>query len=253
MATTNQPTTYVPTSAQAAHAPRRVSPSQRRAEIVIATLFLLTAATSIAGGSLLDPRLNAPDYLAWIFPNKTAVQLDALLITINDIGIIFIAVFAFPLLRKLDEALAVGYLATRIVEGTLLMLGVVATMLLIPLSQQYLAAGTAQNPSLVSVADTLKHLKSFSQDQLLFLLGLGGCFFTWGLFRFQVVPRWMSGFGLFGYVLIFLAGIGTWFDQLSGSLGGSVMLLALPVAFWEIILFPFWLFFRGFKMPEEPA
>jgi hypothetical protein len=28
--------------------------------------------------------------------------------SINNIGIVFIAVFAFPLLRKLDEALATG-------------------------------------------------------------------------------------------------------------------------------------------------
>jgi hypothetical protein len=26
--------------------------------------------------------------------------------------------------------------------------------------------------------------------------------------------------------------------------------IAIPVALFEIILLPFWLFFRGFKMPE---
>jgi len=31
---------------------------------------------------------------------------------------------------------------------------------------------------------------------------------------------------------------------------GPVAVLALPVAVFEIILLPFWLFFRGFKMPE---
>lgn len=43
---------------------RVVSPSQRRAEIVIASLFLLTAAVSIVSGSLLDPQLASPGYLA---------------------------------------------------------------------------------------------------------------------------------------------------------------------------------------------
>src|SRR5438046_5426692 len=86
---------------------RIVGASQRRAEIVIAALFVLTAATSIPGAFAIDPMLNAPGYLAWIFANKAAVQLDALLWSFNNIGIVFIAVFAFPLLRKLDEALAV--------------------------------------------------------------------------------------------------------------------------------------------------
>ena len=88
---------------------RTVDAAQRRAELVIATLFLLTAAASIPAAFVLDPSLNAPDYLARVLPNKLAVELAALLWSINNIGIVFIAVFAFGLLRKLDEALAVPF------------------------------------------------------------------------------------------------------------------------------------------------
>jgi Domain of unknown function (DUF4386) len=77
-----------------------------------------------------------------VFPNKGAVELGALLWSINNIGIVFIAVFAFGLLRKLDETLAVGYLACRIIEGTIMMVGIIATFLLIPLSQEFITAGT---------------------------------------------------------------------------------------------------------------
>src|SRR6059058_773255 len=45
------------------------------------------------------------------------------------------------LLRKLDETLAVGYLAARIVECAIMMVGIFATLLLIPLSQEFLKAG----------------------------------------------------------------------------------------------------------------
>lgn len=31
------------------------------------------------------------------------------------------------------------------------------------------------------------------------------------------------------------------------------MLLSLPMAFGEIILMPFWLFFKGFALPENPG
>src|SRR5919204_4357967 len=78
---------------------RIVTATQRRAEIVIAALFLITAATSIPAAFLLDPILNAPDYLAGAFPNRGAVALGALLWSINNIGIVFIAVFALPLLN----------------------------------------------------------------------------------------------------------------------------------------------------------
>ncbi len=227
---------------------RIVGASQRRAEIVIAALFLLTAATSIPGAFALDPMLNAPDYLAWIFPNKGAVELDALLWSFNNIGIVFIAVFAFPLLRKLDEALAVGYLASRIIEGTIMMVGIVATLLLIPLSQEFLKAGAPQGSWFLSIGDVLKHAK------FLPMLGLGGSLFTWMLFRFRLVPRFISLVGLIGYALVFFGSIAGWFDLVNVSPGasGAAAVLALPVAVFEIILLPFWLLFRGFKTPEAP-
>jgi Domain of unknown function (DUF4386) len=77
---------------------------------VIATLFLVSAVTSFLGMFVLDPILKAFDYLTRVFPNKGAVELGSLLWSINNIGIVFIAVFAFGVLRKRNEALAVGYL-----------------------------------------------------------------------------------------------------------------------------------------------
>src|SRR6266487_2911753 len=233
---------------------RIVGASQRRAEIVIAALFVLTAATSIPRLSGLDPMLNAPNYLAWIFPNKAVVVLDALLWSFNNIGIVFIAVFAFPLLRKLDEALGVGYLASRIIEGTIMMFGIVATLLLIPLSQEFLKAGAPHGSWFLTLGDILKQAKYLGLSEVSSLmLGLGGSLFTWMLFRYRLVPRLISVVGLIGYALVFLYSIVGWFgliDLTPGASGWGV--LALPVAVFEIILLPFWLLFKGFKIPEAP-
>src|SRR6266700_3186540 len=229
-------------------AKRIVGASQRRAEIVIAALFLLTAATSIPGAFAIDPMLNAPDYLAWIFPNKAAVQLDALLWSFNNIGIVFIAVFAFPLLRKLDEALAVGYLASRIIEGTIMMVGIVATLLLIPLSQEFLKAGAPQGSWFLTLGDLLQQAKYLGLSEVSLLMrGLGGLLFPWMLFRYRLVPRFIAVVGLIGYALVFLYSIVGWFGliDLTPGASGPVGVLALPVAVFEIILLPFWLLFRG--------
>jgi hypothetical protein len=232
-------------------AKRVVSAHQRRAEVMIATLFLVTAAASIPAALLLDSILNASDYLARIFPNKGLVELGSLMWSINNIGIVFIAVFAFRLLRKLDEALAVGYLASRIIEGAIMMVGIGATFLLIPLSQEFISAGAPQGSWFLLLGDTLKHAKFLGLTGLsLPMLGLGGLLFTWMLFRFKLVPRVISAIGVISYALVFFGGIAGWFGVLDTSPGGNGTILALPVASFEIILLPFWLFFRGFKMPE---
>lgn len=218
---------------------------------MIAILFLVCAAVTIPTAFIVDPILNASDYLGNIFPNKGAVELSALLWSINNIGIVFIAVFAFRLLRKLDEALAVGYLASRIVEGTIMMVGIAATFLLIPLSQEFIKAGAPQGSWFLTLGDALKHARFLGLTGLsLPVLGLGGSIFTWMLFQFRLVPRVISVVGLIGYALVFLVGIAGWFDLVDPSPGGNVAFLAFPVAVFEIILLPFWLFFKGFKAPK---
>lgn len=47
--------------------------SRRRPAEVIATLFLVTTATGFYGVALLDPILNAPDYLAGVFPMRGGI------------------------------------------------------------------------------------------------------------------------------------------------------------------------------------
>jgi len=230
---------------------RIVDAVQRRAEIMVASLFLITAAASIIGVIVLHPILEVPNYLTQIFPNKAAVSWGALLWSINNIGIVFIAVFMFPLLKRLDETMAIGYLTLRIIEGTVMMFGIVATLMLIPLSGEFIKAGVPVNSWYQTLGDSLMQAKFMGLTEVsLPILGLGGCIFTWQLFRFKMVPLFISIFGLIGYTLILFGGIVTWFGIIDPTPGGSGTVFAIPVALFEIILLPFWLFFRGFKMPE---
>jgi hypothetical protein len=155
----------------------------------------------------------------------------------------------------MSRVLAVGYLASRIIEGTIMMVGIAATLLLIPLSQEFLKAGAPHGSWFQTIGDVLQHAKYLGLTGLsLLLLELGGLLFTWMLFRYRLVPRFIAAVGLIGYALAFLISIAAWFGLVDPSPDASGWggILALPVAVFEIILLPFWLFFRGFKMPEAP-
>jgi hypothetical protein len=230
---------------------RIVDAAQRRAEIWVATLFLVTAAASIPAALVGDSILNAPNYLAGIFHNKAAVAWVALLWSINNIGIVFIAVFMYPLLKKLDDTAAVGYLALRIIEGAVMMFGIAATLMLIPLSGEFIKAGAPLSSWYQTFGDSLKQAKLMGLTQIsLPLLGLGGCIFTWQLIRSKLVPPFISVVGLVGYTVILFGGVAAWFGVIDPSPFGPATYIAIPVALFEIILLPFWLLYRGFKMPE---
>src|SRR5437763_16099142 len=140
-------------------------------------------------------------------------------------------------------------------QGTIMMFGIVATLLLIPLSQEFLQAGAPHGSWFLTLGDVLKQAKFLGLSEVSApLLGLGGLLFTWMLFRYRLVPRFISVVGLIGYALVFLYSIVGWFGliDLTPLASGPVGVLALPVAVFEIILLPFWLLFRGFKAPEAP-
>jgi hypothetical protein len=90
--------------------------------------------------------------------------------------------------------------------------------------------------------------------QLLFL-GLGGLILTTMLYRSKLVPRWISVIGIIGYALLlpaFVLALFGVFDPTPGA-GGLGSLLAVPVAIWEIILMPIWLFAKGFNTASISA
>ncbi|MEO8166774.1 MAG: DUF4386 domain-containing protein [bacterium] len=232
---------------------RIIEATQRRAEIMVATLFITCAVVSIPAAFFLDPILNGPNYLAGIFPNKSAVVFGALLWSINNIGLVFIAVYMYPLLKKLDETVAAGYLSLRIIEGSVMMCGIAATLMLIPLSREFIEAGAPLNAAQQVLGDSLKQARFMGLTLVsLPILGLGGCIFTWQLIKFNLVPLPISVTGLVGYTLVFTFGVAAWFGVIdpTPTPGNPATLFAIPVALFEIILLPYWLFRWGFKMPE---
>lgn len=135
-----------------------------------------------------------------------------------------------------------------------MMLGIAATLLLIPLSQEFIQANASPSPWFLPLGDVLKQMKYLGLTGLsLPMLGLGGLLFTWMLFRFRLVPRVISVVGLIAYALVLLGSIAGWFDLLDVSPGGNGTIFALPVATFEIILLPFWLLFRGFNSSANAA
>lgn len=225
------------------------NPSYRRTEILVASLWIVTAIGAIVGNALMNPVVNAPDYLTTVFPHSTTVINGMLLWLINDIGIVFIGVLMFPILRKHSESMALGYVSMRIFESIFLIVGVIFAMLLIPLSQAFIKTGAADISSFQAMGSVLKQAQHWFMDTMqLIPLGLGGVILTSMLYQTKLVPRFLSVFGIIGYALLLPSAILTLFGVPNIGPGVPVTLLVIPVAIWEIILMPVWLFAKGFNV-----
>jgi hypothetical protein len=120
--------------------------SYRITAILVASLLVVTYIGSIAGATLINPVINAPDYLTTVFPKSATVTSGMVLWLINNIGLVFIGLLMFPILRKQSESMALGYVSMRIFESISMTVGVIFAMLLIPLSQEFIKAGQRTSP-----------------------------------------------------------------------------------------------------------
>ena len=182
-------------------------PDLRRAEIAIAVLFLVTAAAAITGATILEPVFEDPADLARIAANRAAIATGALLWTVNNVDLVFIALFAWPVLHPVAPFMARAYLTTRVIESGVMMLGVMALLTIPGLAVSGLSAsGNAAKVAL------LQALSAICLDAgLLALLGFSGLFLTWPLWRHRILPGWLAGLGVVGYVLVMIAGFFAWF------------------------------------------
>ncbi|HSB01263.1 MAG TPA: DUF4386 domain-containing protein, partial [Anaerolineales bacterium] len=120
----------------------------------VGTLFLTAMVASLLGGSLVDSIISAPNLASTVSDNKTQLIIGLLLELVNAIAVVGIAALMFPLLKRYNESMSLGYLSFRIIEAAFCSAIVITPLALIRLSQQYVEAGSA-DPSYYQVAGAL--------------------------------------------------------------------------------------------------
>lgn len=235
--------------------PPRAGPgSYRTTARVVGVLFIVATVTAILGLILYDPILNGPDYLVRGAENRNRVILGALMELILVCSAIGTAVGLFPILRRYNESIALGYLCFRFLEAVIIAVGIVAVLSLLTVSLDFEAAGAA-DASAYHASGILLHgvYRWTSMLGPLFLLGLNTLLYSSLLYRSRLVPRPLAVLGLSGAALVLVDALLVMFGvvpQLS-----IWALLALPVAAYEMIL-AVWLIVKGFNpsaTATEPA
>ena len=101
--------------------------SSRKTALAVGVLFILTFITSIAAVFAYGPVLSDPAYILSAGPD-TGVFVGAfleLLLIITNIGC---AVVLFPLLKRQNEGLALGYVTARLVECGFIAVGLLSLL-----------------------------------------------------------------------------------------------------------------------------
>ena len=211
----------------------------KRTATIVGILFILATVLSLASSSLTDPLTGATNYLAIIAAKQNQIIVGALLLLGAALSIVLIPAAIFPVLKPKNESIAVGYLGIRIVEAVTLVVDTIVLLLLVTLSQQYVAAQASAASYFQTLGAMLlgTHNWIFPLNPIVF--GIGGLMLYYLLFRSKVIPRWLSGWGFIGAVLILMAG-------LLGMFSSFLVVLAVPIAVQEMAM-AVWLIIKGFN------
>jgi hypothetical protein len=220
--------------------------SHRKIALVTGIFFIITIIPApIAAFILYAPVLNDPDYVVGAGAD-TIVRLGAFLEVIIAIAIIGTAVTLFPIVKRQNEGFALGYVAARVFESTIIVVGIISLLSVVTLRQDFAGAAGADEASLVTVGKSLVAIHDWT-----FLLGPGfmpgvnGILLGYLMYSSRLVPRPLALLGLVGGPLLFASGIAVLFEVIEA---GSVWqgIASIPVAAFEVTL-GIWLIVKGFN------
>lgn len=210
---------------------------------IVGVLFLLSTCTYLIGSGMIDPVLERSDFLTNMHLDETKVFLGVFLELINAITVVGIAMFLYPILKQHNEAFTMGYLGSRIIESVLLIISATVPLVLIVL-KNYMSTTNAEVGSLVVTGNLLVEAYYLFFQMAMLVLSLGSLLLCVILYRFKLVPAFLSIIGMIGYVALLLSSCLEIVNQPIGPV------LYIPGAIFELV-FPIWLIVKGFRLPKN--
>ncbi len=225
--------------------PKAIPMSSTRKTALVAGIFYLITFISIPTLALYGPVKNHRD---WILSSgtSTGVLVGGLLEVIMALAGIGTAVTLYPVLKRQNEGVALGFAAARVLEAGLIFTGVISLLSLVTLRQDLGGAAGANAAALVTAGAS--HVAVYNWTFLLsqsLMPGINALLLGSLLYRSRLVPRIIPVLGLIGAPILITAVIATLFRG-TGQAPSWAALAAFPVAAWELSL-GVWLVVKGFK------
>jgi hypothetical protein len=220
--------------------------SIRRTAIVAGVFFLITEVTAIAGVLLYGSVLGTPDFIVSTTADNTGVRAGAFLEVLLAIAVAGTAVTLYPIVKRQNEGMALGHVAGRLIEATIIAVGAISLLAVMTMRDHVAGTTGAESAAAVTVGQSLVaiHHWTFVFGPKL-ALGVNTVLLAYLMYRSRLVPRAIAVLGLVGGSLIFASGTAVLFG-LYEDLSIPGVAAAAPVLAWELSVAT-WMIVKGFK------
>lgn len=223
---------------------REASPQERRTALVAGALMAATFVTAVVALALYDPVLGDPGYVLGEGEDgrvRAGALLEVLLMAAN----VGTAVVIFPVVRRYSETLALGYVASRVIEAAVIGVGAIALLSVLTLRDD-LAASIGGDAAALEIAG--RNLVAVHDWTFLFgpgfCVGVNGVLLGWLMYRTGLMPPGLALLGVVGGPLIFVSSAAVLLGAYEQD--GAHLAFSLPEIAFEAS-FAIYLIVRGFR------
>ncbi len=211
--------------------------SLRKTALVAGVLYVITF-VSMPSFWLYGP-VKELGYIAGPGPDTRAI-FGGVLEMIVGLACIGTAVALYPVVKKQNQGVALGFVGTRVLEAACIFAGVATLLAVVTLRQVGVGAdGLVTGQALVALYDRL-----FLVSQS-FIPAVNAALLGSLLYKSRLVPRVLPLLGFVGAVVV-VAYVAARMHDLTGELSSLWGLTVIPIALWEFSL-GVYLIVKGFR------
>jgi hypothetical protein len=219
--------------------------TNRKTAIIVGVLYIIGTVSGVLSVVFTQPILNAPDYLIKVSADQNQIILGALFVLMMGFALAMVPVMLFPILKKQNEVLALGYVVFRgALETFIYIASAITWLFLILVSQEYGTAGVTGTSCFQSLGSVLLKGDDSITTILIFVFSLDALMLYYLFYRSKLIPRWISVWGFIAILLHFSTGFLIIF-RLIGSMSMVTTVMNLPILFQEMVM-AVWLIVKGF-------
>ncbi|TYA13506.1 DUF4386 domain-containing protein [Paenibacillus faecis] len=192
------------------------------------------------------PALERSDYLVKLPEIEMQVLVATFFQAAMAVVYVTITVLVYPIIKKYNQSLAVGYFGFRLIGSGFLFAGIGSLLLLLEVSQSSTVAGQADLSYFEVIAELLRQGRdTLNHIGMILPWSIGGLILYYGLYKTRFIPGWLSIGGMIGSSLTLLATLLLMLNII--KLASPIyFILNAPIAICEMFLAVL-LIFRGFN------
>ncbi len=138
--------------------------TNRKTAIIVGVLYIIGTVAGVLSVVISTPILNGPDFLSKVSANENQFVIAALFVLLMGLALALVPVTLFPILKKQNESLALGYVVFRGALETVTYIAMVITwFFLLILSREYVAAGAPEDSYFQTLGDLFLQGNEFDQ------------------------------------------------------------------------------------------